>query len=70
MEKQERILDLEAVLTVADAAALVGRTRQTIYILIREKAVESVQVGSIYMVNRNDLLRIALERGWIHRKGS
>lgn len=69
MEKQEQLLDLGAVLPVTDAAALVGKTRQTLYNLMRKHIIEYIQVGSIYMVNKNDLLRVALERGWIKKKG-
>lgn len=69
MEKQEQLVNLGAVLCVKDAADLVGKTRQTIYNLMREDGIEYIQLGSIYMVNKNDLLRVALERGWIRRKG-
>lgn len=63
-----KLLDLGTMLPVQDAAALVGKTRQTIYNLIRANAIGYAEIASVKLVNKNDLIRIALQRGWIKRK--
>ena len=73
MPKQEQVVDLNTLLknylNIQEAADLVGKTRQTIYNLINIKAIECQEVKSIKLVKKSDLIRVALARGWIRRKG-
>ena len=69
MPKQEQVVDLNTLLSIQEAADLVGKTRQTIYNLINIKAIECREVKSIKLVKKSDLIRVALARGWIRRKG-
>ena len=69
MPKQEQVVDLGKLLSIQEAADLVGKTRQTIYNLINIKAIECQEIKSIKLVRKSDLIRVALGRGWIRRKG-
>ena len=69
MPKQEQVVDLGKLLSIQEAADLVGKTRQTIYNLINIKAIDVQEVKSIKLVKKSDLIRVALGRGWIRRKG-
>jgi len=66
----ETIIDTKNLLTIKQAAKLVGKSYPMIQKLRQEGVIDSVELGYSPMIKKDSLIKVALERGWIkQRKG-
>ena len=63
-------IQIDNLLTIKQAAKLVGKSYPMIQKLRQEEVIDSVELGYSPMIKKDSLIKVALKRGWIkQRKG-
>ena len=60
---------VDNLLTIKQAAKLVGKSYPMIQKLRQEGVIDSVELGYSPMIKKDSLIEVALERGWIKERG-
>jgi len=61
--------NVNELLTIKQAAKLVGKSYPMIQKLRQEGVIASVELGYSPMIKKDSLIAVALERGWIKERG-
>lgn len=64
----DTIIDTSNLLTITEAAKLVGKSYALIQKLRQDGVIESVELGYSPMIKKDSLIKVALRKGWIVEK--
>ncbi len=64
----DTIIDTSNLLTIREAAKLVGKSYALIQSLRAQGVIESVELGYSPMIKKDSLIEVALRKGWIVEK--